>query len=177
MMREQDLAAMLFERGVRAGLSMDRVIDELGAINWPSFIDATAFRAALGGAAENQLRRQMEEQLAMIRRKIGGDVSATSMPPLTNMPAAAAPAASSMNAYAQPPQQPSVTFMPEPAPVAASPVSPAPAPVAPAPVAPAPVAPAPVGRVAVEHALPDDDLPTDATMVWLTHHGKRTESG
>jgi hypothetical protein len=173
-MREQELAAHLFEWGVQSGLSMDRVIDELGAINWPSFIDATTFRASLGGAAEAQLRRQMEEQLAMIRRKIGGETSAAYAPPLTHMPAAtpAAPAAASMNAYVQPqPQpQPSVTFLPEPAPVAASPAAPAPTP------APAPPAPAPVGRVAAEHVLPDDVLQTDETMVWLTHHGKRSDS-
>ena len=69
-MREQDLAAVLFAQGIQSGLSMERVIDELGAMNWPSFVNAHAFREALAGAAETQLRQQLEQQLAMIRRKI-----------------------------------------------------------------------------------------------------------
>lgn len=174
-MREQDLAAVLFAQGVQSGLSMERVIDELGAMTWPSFVDAHAFREALAGAAETQLRQQLEQQLAMIRRKI--DVPRPfSAPPVS---AAAAPATVQPAVYATP------APLADPAPVVVArpvperqPMS-TPAPVSAPPVQPQPQSqpqPALVGRVQLEEEPADDELPSDATMVWTTQHGERTGS-
>ena len=50
-----------------------------------------------------------------------------------------------------------------PVPVSAPPVQP-----------PSQPQPALVGRVQLEEEPADDDLPSDATMVWTTQHGERT---
>jgi hypothetical protein len=161
-MREQDLAAVLFAQGLGSGLSTEQVIDELGAMTWPSFVNALAFREALADAAETQLRQQLEQQLAMIRRKI--DVPQ----PAIGQPAAAQRA----TVVPEPRSEPLVA---EPTPTAPN-VAPVEALSAPPPPPERNATPEPVaaGRAPLDEEL-DDELPSDATMVWTTQHGERSD--
>lgn len=156
-MRERELAAILFEIGLDRGSSVEQIIDALGAMTWPAFVDADAVRAALGGAAEAQLRRQLDEQLALIRAKIGASRAPGYAPPPS--PESVAPP------YAAPLETP-VT------PAARSvPTEPTPIPAA------GPLAePALVGGAKGDAATDEDDFPSDATMVWTTQHGERQGS-
>ena len=182
-MREQDMAAVLFAQGVQSGLNMEQVIDELGVINWPSFVDASAFRAALAEAAETQLRRQLDEQLAMIRRKIDGARPGATAPASTGPQVQAQRGNSSVvGQRSSAPSSP--TFQPVDVHTAsaaqdvhaqalagAEPTTP-PTPPTPEKLAAAPK-PALVGKVQLDDAA-EDELPSDATMVWTTQHGERS---
>jgi hypothetical protein len=175
-MREQDLAAVLFAQGVQSGLSMEQVIDELGAVNWPSFVDTGVFREALAEAAETQLRRQLDEQLAMIRRKI--DVARPATPAA---PAARATSTASQRAAAQL-SEPVAVVAPAPesngqASNATSSSGPATAPgvQTPAPSAAEPAVIDTAPAASQEPVFDEDDLPSDATMVWTTQHGERSD--
>jgi hypothetical protein len=72
-MRERELATLLIEIGLQSGVSIDRVVDELGSMSTPSFVSQQTFRGALADAAEAHLRRQFEDQLSRLRQKIGAN--------------------------------------------------------------------------------------------------------
>lgn len=101
-MRERELATLYIEIGLQSGVSVDRVVDELGTLALPSFVNQQTFRSAIADAAEAHLRRQFEDQLARLRQKIGANrpvVGRVQVPPepevqpFTGLPSNTAPVA------------------------------------------------------------------------------------
>jgi hypothetical protein len=103
IMKERDLANLLIQMGVDSGLDIERAADQLATMQFPSFVDNRAYRAALLDAVEAQMRMQMEQRLQAMRQKF--DVAASYSPP-----AAAATFQPTTPAYAAP-----VTPIPTPA--------------------------------------------------------------
>jgi hypothetical protein len=149
-MRENELADLLIRMATDRGVDVETAAEELASISLPSFVDAQQFRNAVIQALEANLRAQVEERLQSIRRRF--DVT--------------------------PPKQ----GTPSPRPVVAPPVSkPAPS-VQPSAVsmdgksdfADATVADLTVVSDTTNHdsaVVAEEELPTDATMVWTTRHG------
>jgi hypothetical protein len=157
-MRERDLAMLLIQMGVDSGADVERAAEELAGVDLPTFVDMRAFRGALIDEVENRMRAQMEQRLQLMRRRLDLDV--------------AAPAARSSARSSTRPESPLQT-MPEPAAAHA----PQPTEVA-APRKPAGDAQSALADVTqidggqlVPSTAEEEDMPTDATMVWTTRHG------
>jgi hypothetical protein len=148
-MRENELADLLMRMASERGVDIETAAEELASIALPSFVDARQFRSAVIQALENSLRAQVEERLQSIRRRF--DVT---------------------------PQQQRVV----PQPIVAQPVA--------SPVVHvqhsasvldghSDFADATVTEMTALSVEPDsepavaaeEELPTDATMVWTTRHG------
>jgi len=140
-MRERELATLYIEIGLQSGVSIDRVVDELGTLAMPSFVNQQTFRSAIADAAEAHLRRQFEDQLARLRQKMGAN----------------RPVVGRVQVAPEPDVQPFTG-----APIASMP--------APSPIAEVPPA------VINEPPPAEDELPSDATLVWTTQHGQRSGS-
>lgn len=97
MTHERDLCNLLIQMGLDRGVDVGHVTEELATLALPSFADTAAFRNVLVEAAETQLRLQMDERIRKLRQQLGvaalpstqgeADLSATSSPPLTRVPA------------------------------------------------------------------------------------------
>ncbi len=131
-MREKDLANIIVQIGIDRGVDLDHIVDELGATTLPSFIDKSAYNAALIEAIEARLRQQVEERIQGLRRQLGLSASA---------PAGRLNEASPKPAWVPPVAEPATSD--------------------------------------TLHSFPsdeetlDEDLQSDATMIWTTRHGKQ----
>jgi hypothetical protein len=133
-MRERELATLFIEIGLQSGVSIERAIDEVGALTMPSFINQQTFRGALADAAEAHLRRQFEDQLSRLRQKIGAN----------------RPVVGRVQVAPEPEVQPFTgdAFV-------------------------GTVAEVPPAVVAQPE---EEEMPSDATLVWTTQHGQRSGS-
>jgi hypothetical protein len=149
-MRENDLADLLMRMAADRGVDVETAAEELASIALPSFVDARQFRNAIVQALEASLRAQVEERLQSIRRRF--DVA----PQMQGTP----------------PARPAVA---PPIPVARHNVQPLAASLdGQADLADATMTDLTVisdATNAEPAAVVEEELPTDATMVWTTRHG------
>ena len=149
-MRENELAGLLMQIGADRGVDLESAADELASVPLPSFVDARAFRTAVVQALEAHLRAQMEQRLQQIRRRFDVDQpQAVIVPPVPQ--------------YSQPTPEP---FREPSVPIGLANNSPEPADQTMTDLAPLDPA-----AVEVPLDMNDEELPSDATMVWTTRHG------
>jgi hypothetical protein len=179
-MRENELASLLIQMGADRGVDVERAVDELATMALPSFVDSRTFRAAVVEALEAHIRTQMEQRLQLIRRRFDVDPDASdAMPISTPVTPAPQPAVDARPTYAQPVSDVAAaapvrtTVTPEMPPAQATPPPTVMAPVPADPPTAAPEVMASDADVApdAETVAEEDELPTDATMVWTTRHG------
>ncbi len=150
-MREYELAELLMRMAADRGVETEAAAEELASTALPSFVDARVFRGAVVETLEAHLRAQMEERLQSIRRRF--DVSPQPAGRAPSRPIApAAPVAPA----AEPTRAPAaMDGLPDVADATMTDL---------AQLAPTP---APEDTVVAN----EEELPTDATMVWTTRHG------
>ncbi|MGH9175401.1 MAG: hypothetical protein ACRD1H_13640 [Vicinamibacterales bacterium] len=150
-MREKELANLLLAMGSDHDVDVERAADELVGISLPSFVDGRAFRAAVVESLESNIRDQMEQRLQMIRRRFDVEQPARAD---GRQRQGVGPVASE----AAPAGQVKRTVVPD---------------VPPAVEPPQEIAPPSDATeiVAAEQPAVEEELPTDATMVWTTRHG------
>jgi len=150
-MRENELADLLIQMAASRGVDVEPAAEELASIALPSFVDARAFRSVVIQTLEAHLRAQMEQRLLSIRRRFDMDPqqAGTVQPRPYVAPSLASPAGE----FARLP--------------AAMDVTPDLADATMTDLAPAETAAAPENPSASEN----EELPSDATMVWTTRHG------
>ncbi|HYI16047.1 MAG TPA: hypothetical protein VEX37_11690 [Thermomicrobiales bacterium] len=148
-MRENELAELLIRMANDRGVDVEAAAEELASIALPSFVDAHQFRSAVIQALETNLRAQVEERLQSIRRRFDVDAPRHPTParPVVT-PLAPAPAVGIVRSSTALDRQPDL------ADVTMADMT--------------PMADAPVTEPA---AVAEEELPTDATMVWTTRHG------
>lgn len=154
-MRENDLAELLIRMASDSGVDLEPAAEELATIALPSFVDTRAFRGAVVQRLEAHLRAQMEERLQSIRRRFDVDAQ--------QRPASARSAAAS---FAAAPAVPAPTVEPARTPRAMDGM-PNLADATMTDLAPISSEPAPEDTVVAS----EDEMPSDATMVWTTRHG------
>lgn len=147
-MRENELAELLIRMAADRGVDVESAAEELASIGLPSFVDARAFQAAVIQALEQHLRAQVEVRLQSIRRRFDMDPQKR-------------PAPAPRPAVTSPPIPAAVDVQPTPARVDAMP----------APADATMTDLAPMAPAADNAAAGEEELPTDATMVWTTRHG------
>lgn len=155
-MRENELAELLMRMAAEADVDLEPAAEELAATALPSFVDPRAFRRAVVQRLEAHLRAQMEERLQSIRRKFDIDAQPQSASVLPRS-SAARPAPPSIPAPAVSPVRAPISMEGLPDLADATMTD----------LAPVGTESAPEDTVAAS----DDELPTDATMVWTTRHG------
>ncbi|HEX5164601.1 MAG TPA: hypothetical protein VFV93_04330 [Thermomicrobiales bacterium] len=145
-MRENELADLLIRMAADRGIEVDAAAEELASFTLPSFVDSRSFRAAVIQSLEQHLRAQVEERLQSIRRRFDSEPQKQASAPV-RQPVA-------------PPVSPP-PMMAEPAPRFADPVQ----------VTDATIADIAAQDPPSDNTAADEELPTDATMVWTTRHG------
>ena len=148
-MRENELADLLMRMASDRGVDIETAAEELASIALPSFVDARQFRSAVIEALETSLRAQVEERLQSIRRRFDVAPQKQRMSPQPLVASPAAPLAAHMQSSAAALDGHSDFSDATVTDMTALSVEQEPEPV-----------------VAV-----DEELPTDATMVWTTRHG------
>ncbi|MEX1158910.1 MAG: hypothetical protein WEC79_08285 [Thermomicrobiales bacterium] len=151
-MRENELAGLLIQMGADRGVDVEAAADELASIALPSFVDARAFRSAVVQALEAHLRAQMEQRLLSIRKRFDVDKPQRDV---------AQPQQRFAPPFAEPSQDAETSGVamdgqPNPADDTFTDLAPV------VPAAETPETPA---------LAEEEELPTDATMVWTTRHG------
>jgi hypothetical protein len=156
-MRENELAELLIRMAADAGVDLEPAADELATIALPSFVDARQFRGAVVQRVEAHLRAQMEVRLESIRRRFDVEVqplrsgSSSRMPetPRSAPPPVAAPVAEPMRSPI------AMDGMPDLADATMTDLA------------------SPGNQPSHEDTVVagEDELPSDATMVWTTRHG------
>lgn len=149
-MRENDLADLLMRMASERGVDVETAAEELASIALPSFVDARQFRNAIIQTLETNLRAQVEERLQSIRRRFDVAPQSQGTPPARP---AVAPAVSAPRQSTQPAAV-SMDGLPD-------------------------LADATMTDLTVvsdvtnpeQAAVVEEELPTDATMVWTTRHG------
>ncbi len=152
-MRENELADLLIRMASDRGVDIESAAEELASIALPSFVDARQFRSAVIQALESNLRAQVEERLQSIRRRFDVDSPAQGTPPRPIIsPSTPAPApAPAVSALRSPAAMDGLPDLADATMADFTPLSDPPTP------EPEPVL--------------EEELPTDATMVWTTRHG------
>lgn len=149
-MREKDLADLLIQLAADRGVDTESAAEELATTALPSFVDARAFRGAVVQALEAQMRAQMEQRLQSIRQRFDVDASQQVAPPPRRIeerpiePIRREPER----------QAPAVNAAPDFADATMTDLTP-------------PAA----EEVSTETDMVEDEMPSDATMVWTTRHG------
>ena len=149
-MRENDLADLLMRMAADRGVDVETAAEELASIALPSFVDARQFRNAIVQTLETSLRAQVEERLQSIRRRF--DVA----PQMQGTPPARPAVAPPMPVARHNAQPPATSFDGQ------------------ADLADATMTDLTVVSDATNEetaAVVEEELPTDATMVWTTRHG------
>lgn len=149
-MRENELTDLLYRMAAERGVDAETAAEELATVALPSFVDARAFRGAVIQTLETQMRAQMEQRLQSIRRRF--DVDSRPQIAAQPRPAVAQPI---MQPKSEPYRQPAgMDGIPEYADATMTDL--------------APLAPA-----ASSDSTPvvEEELPSDATMVWTTRNG------
>jgi hypothetical protein len=150
-MRENDLADLLIRMAADRGVDIEAAAEELASIALPSFVDARQFRNAIVQTLEASLRAQVEERLQSIRRRFDVAPQLQGTPPAR--PAAVAPPISVPRQNAQPPaaSMDGQSDLGDATMTDLTVVSDA--------------------TNAEPADVVEEELPTDATMVWTTRHG------
>jgi hypothetical protein len=148
-MRESELAELLIRMASDRGVEIDAAAEELASFTLPSFVDARSFRAAVIQALERHLRAEVEERLQSIRRRFDADPQKQPIVPPRQTP----------QANIAPPSKPLISAEP-----------------APRYVEQADLPDSTMAEIApqaepADNSVAEDELPTDATMVWTTRHG------
>jgi hypothetical protein len=149
-MRENELADLLIRMAADRGIEVEPAAEELASIALPSFVDSRAFRSAVIHALEAHLHAQVEERLQSIRRRFDMEPPRQAVMPTRPgvSPPASVPVADSLRSPSK------MDGMPDLADATMTDL--------------APLSPA----AATENAAAvEEELPTDATMVWTTRHG------
>ena len=149
-MRESELADLLIRMASERGINVEAAAEELAASALPSFVDARGFRSAVIQAVEASLRAQVEERLQLIRRRF--DVEPVSKPVPTPRPVVTPPVFNATPEVRRSPDP--MDGLPAPADATMTDLT--------------PVADSTAQEPA---AVAEEELPTDATMVWTTRHG------
>lgn len=149
-MRENELADLLIRMAADRGIEVEPAAEELASIALPSFVDARDFRTAVIQALESHLRAQMEERLQSIRRRFDLEPRRPSAAQ-SRTPAASAPAMPQADVQRSPI---AMDGLPDVADATMT-----------------DLAPLTSEEAAENPAAAEEELPTDATMVWTTRHG------
>jgi hypothetical protein len=157
-MRERDLAMLLIQMGVDSGVDVERAAEELAGVSLPTFVDVRRFKTALIDEVENRMRAQMEQRLQQMRRRL--EVDGTEAPVRSSARSSVKP-----EPVLPPMPQPPAYGAPQPTEIAAPRKG-----VAEAAPQLADVTQLEGGQV-VPSTAEEEDMPTDATMVWTTRHG------
>lgn len=150
-MRENELADLLIRMAADHGVDVEPAAEELASIALPSFVDARAFRNAIIQALEAQMRAQMEQRLQSIRQRFEGDsrTKGASHAKPAVAPPIVAPSRDSVRSSSAMDGMPPITDATLTDLAALAPQA------------------EPEPPVVAE----EEELPTDATMVWTTRHG------
>ncbi len=149
-LRENELADLLMRMAADRGIDVETATEELASIALPSFVDSRQFRNALVQTLETSLRAQVEERLQSIRRRFDVAPQMQATPPAR--PAVAPPiSVARHNALPSAAPTDGVADLGDATMTDLTVVSDA--------------------TNAEQAAVVEEELPTDATMVWTTRHG------
>lgn len=166
-MREAQLVGLLIQMGVDRGLDIEQAADQISGATLPVFVDDRALREAIIGEVESHLRSQMEQRLQLMRRRFEvGEPAGASAPVVQPTPAPVTGAASQTDLDESRRSKPRLSYTPPAAELATAPVRKGEV----GPEAEPNGQPA-VDQVGAEVAPEEEEMPTDATMVWTTRHG------
>ncbi len=149
-MREKELADLLIQLAADRGVDTEAAAEELATTALPSFVDGRAFRRAVIEALEAQMRAQMEQRLQSIRQRFDVDSRQYVAPPPRRIE-----------------ERPVEPVRPEP--IRNAPIVTAAPDFADATMTD--LAPSTSEEKPDEVEIVEEEMPSDATMVWTTRHG------